>query len=127
MNLSATSEPVAGSIPGSSQTMSTLYLYEWLTLPRLPGAAVEVMSDGRQWAWLSCREAFQYYGHNTAAATCALDGVRTVEVQCEGKAVTLYRVQVGLLGYIPPGPQERGESRMRSEGSESAWRRAESI
>ena len=107
--------------------MSTLYVYEWLTLPRLPGAAVEVMSDGRLWAWLSCREAFQYYGHNTAAATCALDGVRTVEMQCEGKAVTLYRVQVGLLGYIPPGPQERGESRMRSEGSESAWRRAESI
>ena len=102
MCLSATSEPAAGSIPGSSQTMSTLYMYEWLTLPRLPGAAVEVMSDGRLWTWLSFREAFQYYGHNKAPATCALDGARTVEIQCEGKAVTLYRVQVGLTGYIPP-------------------------
>ena len=107
--------------------MSTLYVYEWLTLPRLPGAAVEVMSDGRLWTWLSKKEAFQYYGNNEAVAACMLHGARTVEIECDGGVVTLYRVQVGLTRYPPPEPQERGEWRMRSEGSESAWRRAESI
>ena len=34
-----------------------------------------------------------------------------------GGVVTLYRVQVGLTRYPPPGLQERGEWRMRSEGS----------
>ena len=98
--------------------MSSLYVYECLTLPRLPGAAVEVMSDGRLWTWLSCREAFQYYGNNEAAATCMLRGARTVEIECDGKKVTLYRMQVGLTLYPPPEPQERGEWRMHSEGSE---------
>ena len=98
--------------------MSTLYVYEWLTLPRLPGAAVEVMSDGRLWTWLSKKEAFQYYGNNEAVAACMLHGARTVEIECDGGVVTLYRVQVGLTRYPPPGLQERGEWRMRSEGSE---------
>ena len=98
--------------------MSTLYVYEGLTLARLPGAAVEVMSDGRLWTWLSKKEAFQYYGNNEAVAACMLHGARTVEIECDGGVVTLYRVQVGLTRYPPPGLQERGEWRMRSEGSE---------